>query len=619
MPDQNQTNTTNDTNPPAPAPDPTQASDVVVSPEFPVEAPVEPDTQVTGDSLEIMRNVGEKIGGVHNILVAISSDPSVDELSAAIGLSLCLDRGGKRATAIYSGKTPNVIEFLNPEKTFETTSDVLRDFVISLSKEKADHLRYKLDGDFVKIFITPYKSRIDAEDLEFSYGDFNIELVLALNVSSGIDLDDALREHGRVMHDAVVVNITNGNPGKFGDIEWSDKSKSSISEMVADLLYDIGGKNALEGEEATALLTGIVAATEHFSNNRANATSHQMAARLINSGANRELISENIGLDSQNMFFATPESVAEAPTNNIDDGDEAAPSLSIDHDEDDDEEKIKPTEEVEKEPEEKAEEKVEEKTEEDKEEQAREDTLLADLKAAEASLSHTGDVITPDNSNEPVQIGDSAPAPEPTTVGESSTIKTESVAPTPESPINPSDVIGVSEPTNFEAESKEETVINPTEEFVNENSTTGSSNKYGQMLEEALAEANANEAVPEMNPVQPVESAPQAIDPTPFVPETMTNAPISNPAIDMAPPVSSEPEINGVPEMNYMPMPGDDILPPPPTPPIDLNSPVPTPAPDVIVAPEVTPTPTPTPTPEPTLPAPTEPNPGSFQIPTPTA
>ena len=141
----------------------------------------------------IYPEVARRISESKNVLIALSSNPSVDELATAIGLSIYLDKLGKRATAIYSGKTPNALEFLKPENTFEPSADTLQDFVIALSKEKADHLRYKLDGNFVKIYITPYRSRISEDDLEFSYGDYNVDLVFALDVASGADLDSALR------------------------------------------------------------------------------------------------------------------------------------------------------------------------------------------------------------------------------------------------------------------------------------------------------------------------------------------------------------------------------------------------------------------------------------------
>ncbi|MBR3052442.1 hypothetical protein IKG60_02380 [Candidatus Saccharibacteria bacterium] len=252
---------------------------------------------------DMRAEVAAKIGESRNVLIALSSDPSVDELSAAIGLSLYMDRIGKRATAIYSGATPNTLEFLKPEETFEPSADTLQDFVIAINKDKADHLRYKLDGEYVKIFITPYRHRIAEEDLEFSYGDFNVDLVLALDVANGIDLDSALREHGRIMHDAVIINVTTGNPGKFGEIEWSDKHASSVSEMIAELLYAYGGEAQIAKDEATAFLTGIVAATNRFSNAKTTPETMRLSSKLMESGANQQLVSRNITPDVENEMF----------------------------------------------------------------------------------------------------------------------------------------------------------------------------------------------------------------------------------------------------------------------------------------------------------------------------
>ena len=110
--------------------------------------------QKTEQQGKISEKIISQIKGAENILVALTSDPSVDEMSAALGLTLFLDKMGKHATAIYSGTTPNALEFLDPGKTFEPNTNSLQDFIIALNKEKADHLRYKVDGDFVKIYIT---------------------------------------------------------------------------------------------------------------------------------------------------------------------------------------------------------------------------------------------------------------------------------------------------------------------------------------------------------------------------------------------------------------------------------------------------------------------------------
>lgn len=244
---------------------------------------------------DFVRKIVEKIKASENILIALSKNPSVDEIAAAIGLSLFLDGMQKHTTAIYSGRTPDALAFLRPDATFETNTASLQDFIIALNKDKADHLRYKLDGDFVKVFITPYRTSITEDDLTFSQGDYNVDFVIALNVKSAGDLDEALAEHGRIMHDAATVDITTGTGGRFGEIEWSNPAASSVCEMVTELIFALqGGSDKLDSEIATALLTGIVAATDRFSNNRTNPDTLTLASKLMTMGADQQLITANV-------------------------------------------------------------------------------------------------------------------------------------------------------------------------------------------------------------------------------------------------------------------------------------------------------------------------------------
>ncbi|HEX5744071.1 MAG TPA: hypothetical protein VFX84_01315, partial [Candidatus Saccharimonadales bacterium] len=133
----------------------------------------------------------DKLKSANNILVTVSRDPSVDQLASCIGLTLLLNKQGKHAAAVFSGKVPSTLGFLKPEDTLEKNTDSLRDFIISLDKTKADKLRYKVEEDVVRIFITPYRTSLSEDDLEFSEGDFNVDVVVALGVSKQEDLDQA--------------------------------------------------------------------------------------------------------------------------------------------------------------------------------------------------------------------------------------------------------------------------------------------------------------------------------------------------------------------------------------------------------------------------------------------
>ena len=160
------------------------------------------------DISNITNRVVEKIKASENILIALSKNPNIDEISAALGLAMILDTMRKHVTAIFSGQVPNVLQFLKPEETFEKTTNSLQDFIIALSKDKVDHISYKIEGDFVKVYVTPYKATIGQADLSMSHGDYNVDLVICFNVISGDEIDPALSEYGRMTLQRLISPLT---------------------------------------------------------------------------------------------------------------------------------------------------------------------------------------------------------------------------------------------------------------------------------------------------------------------------------------------------------------------------------------------------------------------------
>lgn len=263
------------------------------------------------------QQIVDSIKNSNNILVTVSNNPSVDELSAALGLTIVLNKLDKRATAIFSGAIPPAITFLEPSKTFASNADSLRDFIIALDKEKADHLRYKVDGDVVKIFITPYKTTLSQADFEFSQGDYNVDLILALGVKDQGHLDRALEAHGKILHDATVATITSGaEPSTLGGVDWHEATASSLSEMVVALADGLKGEGPILDEQiATSLLTGIVSATERFSNDHTTSRAMTMAAQLMAAGANQQLIAAKLE-EANDIGPGAAEKSSNEPTEN---------------------------------------------------------------------------------------------------------------------------------------------------------------------------------------------------------------------------------------------------------------------------------------------------------------
>ncbi len=465
--------------------------------------PAEPAT------IDAVAEIIQKINSSKYILIALSGGPSIDELSAAIGLTSYLNRLGKRATAIYSGGIPDALSFLEADNSFDDSADVLQDFVISLDKNKADHLRYNPEGEEVKIFITPYKDKVSSDDLNFSYGDFNVDLVIALNVVSGIDLDDALREYGRIMQDATIVNITSGKPGKLGDIEWSNPNASSVSEMTAHLVHEMNSDVAVEGNEATAFFTGIVSATNRFSNASTTPFTLTVSSWLMECGANQQLVAENITADVDNQLYAVSNT---AKTNN---------DVEIAHDE----------EPVSEEP-------VSNESGNAESEDTESDDALADLKEIQDELNGEQVLTVEQPAAAPVEVieppvqevpavevapaVEAAPAIEAAPAVEAAPVPVE--APAAEPVVETSAVSD----DGFIVSNKE-TVIAVPESFNPNAPVSDDSSRFGKMLEDALSTG-------------------------------------PNPAVANAPTIAPQPEINGVPEINFAPAADIDILPPPPAP-----------------------------------------------------
>jgi nanoRNase/pAp phosphatase (c-di-AMP/oligoRNAs hydrolase) len=283
----------------------------------------------------------ERLQTANNVLVTVSNNPSVDQLAACIGLTLVLNKMGKHATAVFSGAVPSTIQFLQPEKTIEKTTDSLRDFIIALDKTKADKLRYKVEDKFVKIFITPYRTSITDKDLEFSQGDFNVDAVVALGVRRREEVDQAITAHGRILHDATVISVNTHDTSDIGAINWRETGASSLSEMLVSVAETLK-PGILDAQMGTAFLTGIVAETERFSNDKTTPLTMTVSAKLMNAGANQQLIVTKLeapkpipkAVDKPDQAFdgkKMDELAAEVPKNSVEPPKPSDGSLHIEH------------------------------------------------------------------------------------------------------------------------------------------------------------------------------------------------------------------------------------------------------------------------------------------------
>ncbi|MEI7758690.1 MAG: hypothetical protein WCJ05_00730 [bacterium] len=259
-------------------------------PVAPAPAPITASSTVSNRA-----KIAAKLNESYNILVTVSNNPTVDQLTALLGFTLLMGKMKKHASAVFSGEIPPIIQFLEPEKTIEKNTDSLQDFIIAIDKAKADKLRYKVEDNLVRIFITPYKTSISEHDLNFTLGDLNVDVIVALGVKKQEEIDQAIMAHGKILHDATIIALSNTpEPLTIGNLNWVDTTASSLSEMVTLIANDLGAKDLIDGQIATSWLTGIVSSTKRFANEKTSPTSLSVSAQLLSSGANQRLVADQL-------------------------------------------------------------------------------------------------------------------------------------------------------------------------------------------------------------------------------------------------------------------------------------------------------------------------------------
>jgi len=190
------------------------------------------------------------------ISILIHRNPDGDALGSGLALKKYLEINGKNTYLISPNQVPEYLDWL------PGIDEVL---VFDANKTKT-------------------KEILENSDLIFTL-DFN-DLSRA-----GEELGDFLN----TLKDKTFVMIDHHlEPAGYARFMFSDSDKSSTSEMVYDFIVDMGDKDLIDKDMATALYTGIMTDTGSFK--FPNTTPHTMcvAADLMSKGINHNQIQINI-------------------------------------------------------------------------------------------------------------------------------------------------------------------------------------------------------------------------------------------------------------------------------------------------------------------------------------
>ncbi len=250
---------------------------------------------MANDSLTPKQELVQKVKDSQHILLAISKRPSGDQVGSLLALARGLENLGKNVFLVAGSRVPDNYNFLLKGNEINQGLEGSKDFILELDSQNAqpENLGYKMEEGKLKITITPSKGNFKPDDVSYSYGDYQFDLIITLGVSELKQLGKIYRDNPDIFYKTSLANIDQKKQNEnFGKINWLDKGASSLSEMMVSLLEAL--EISLDEDLATPLLAAIMSATDRFQASNTSSKSLTVAAQLTGAGGKREEIVKNL-------------------------------------------------------------------------------------------------------------------------------------------------------------------------------------------------------------------------------------------------------------------------------------------------------------------------------------
>ena len=225
------------------------------------------------------------------ILITTKTNPSGDGLASCLALKAALEKINKNSEIIIDGfNLPKEYEFLPKISEIKTEVSKLKKFTIDLdvSQTGIEELSYDLDGNNLKIYLSPQRGVFTPEDLKFRTSEFAYDLIITVAVSNLESLGKLYDHHRDFFYQIPVINIDNAPANEqFGHINMVDVTATSSAEIIYNLI-NIWPEKVIDKQAATYLLTGMISATKSFKTANVTPNALTIAGKLIDLGANRQ-------------------------------------------------------------------------------------------------------------------------------------------------------------------------------------------------------------------------------------------------------------------------------------------------------------------------------------------
>ena len=247
--------------------------------------------------LGIKEQIFNQIEKSKSPLIIFPADWNGDDVASSLAIFLFLKKLGKEVEIVsLSSSKSKIWSFLPGASDIKDSLNNLRKFIVSLdiSQAKIDQIKYAIEDKSLNFIISPKEGWFTSEDVSTSTSGFRFDLIITVGAGDLESLGKLYDSNVEFFYKTTIINIDCRTENEeFGQINYIDANSVSTAEIVLDFLTT-KNPELISEDIATCLLSGIISKTKNFKNTNLTPDALLATSKLINLGARREEIINNL-------------------------------------------------------------------------------------------------------------------------------------------------------------------------------------------------------------------------------------------------------------------------------------------------------------------------------------
>ncbi len=247
----------------------------------------------------------KEINKAKNVLISFSVDFNGDAISSSLALYWLLQKMGKQVNIVADPSLSNNSEQISSEKIFnflpgfsdiKDTLDNIRKFIVSLdiSNAKVDQIKYTLEKNKLNFIVSPKEGFFTDEDISTQTSGFKYDLIITVDAMDLESLGKTYDNNVEFFYKTPIINIDHhASNEEFGQINIINLNAVSSSEIIFNI-FKKQSVDLIDEDIATCLLAGIIYKSKSFKTPNLTPKTLLSTSQLINLGARREEIINNL-------------------------------------------------------------------------------------------------------------------------------------------------------------------------------------------------------------------------------------------------------------------------------------------------------------------------------------